>query len=88
MDDPTRFFFEPDSSEVRVFAVADGLGGHSSGEVASQFVLSGWLGRGWLGGGFGTVSWGDHPGRPQGSVRRLQWGSGLPGMGATWPAWS
>ena len=40
MADPVKFSSPPDSSEVRVFAVADGLGGHSSGEVASQFALS------------------------------------------------
>jgi protein phosphatase len=40
MDEPIEFSFAPDSSEVRVFALADGLGGHSSGEVASQFALS------------------------------------------------
>ena len=40
MADPVKFSSPSDSSEVRVFAVADGLGGHSSGEVASQFALS------------------------------------------------
>ena len=40
MDDPVKFSFTPDSLELRLFAVADGLGGHSSGEVASQFALS------------------------------------------------
>jgi protein phosphatase len=40
MVDPVKFSSPAGSSEVRVFAVADGLGGHASGEVASQFVLS------------------------------------------------
>lgn len=40
MVEPIRFSYSLDLSTVRVFAVADGLGGHSSGEVASQFVLS------------------------------------------------
>jgi len=39
MDDTIGFTFESDSSAVRVFALADGLGGHSSGELASQFAL-------------------------------------------------
>lgn len=40
MVEPLRMSFECSSSTPCVFALADGLGGHSSGEVASQFVLS------------------------------------------------
>ena len=40
MDDPVKFSFTSDSLELRLFAVADGLGGHASGEVASQFALA------------------------------------------------
>lgn len=37
---PATFSFAPGAPGTRVFALADGLGGHSSGEVASQFALS------------------------------------------------
>lgn len=37
---PARFSFAPGAHGTKVFALADGLGGHSSGEVASQFALS------------------------------------------------
>jgi protein phosphatase len=40
MEGPADFSFANGRNDVRVFAVADGLGGHSSGEVASQFALS------------------------------------------------
>ncbi len=40
MGGPVKFSFTPASSEHPIFAVADGLGGHSCGEVASQFALS------------------------------------------------
>lgn len=40
MVEPLQMSFEGPSSTPCVFALADGLGGHSSGEVASQFVLS------------------------------------------------
>ena len=40
MVDPLQMSFECSTSTPCVFALADGLGGHSSGEVASQFVLS------------------------------------------------
>ncbi len=40
MDEPIGFSFSAGSPQLRVFAVADGLGGHSSGEVASQFALA------------------------------------------------
>jgi protein phosphatase len=35
-----QFSFDHGDKGIRVFAVADGLGGHSSGEVASQFALA------------------------------------------------
>ena len=37
---PATFSFALGPPITRVFALADGLGGHSSGEVASQFALS------------------------------------------------
>jgi serine/threonine protein phosphatase PrpC len=40
MGEPVPFSSGSDPSGIRVFALADGLGGHSSGDVASQFVLS------------------------------------------------
>lgn len=40
MNEPTGFSFSTASPRLRIFAVADGLGGHSSGEVASQFALA------------------------------------------------
>ena len=40
MHGPARFSVAPGALGTRVFALADGLGGHCSGEVASQFVLS------------------------------------------------
>lgn len=40
MASPFRMTVECGSSSPCVFAVADGLGGHSSGEFASQFLLS------------------------------------------------
>jgi protein phosphatase len=40
MVEPVKVSSTTNASENRVFAVADGLGGHSSGEVASQFVIS------------------------------------------------
>lgn len=40
MVEPLQMTFECSSSIPCIFALADGLGGHSSGEVASQFVLS------------------------------------------------
>lgn len=40
MPGPARFSVAPGSLGTSVFALADGLGGHSSGEVASQFALS------------------------------------------------
>jgi serine/threonine protein phosphatase PrpC len=40
MSEPAPFSAGSDPSGIRVFALADGLGGHSSGDVASQFVLS------------------------------------------------
>jgi serine/threonine protein phosphatase PrpC len=40
MTEPIRFSFVPGSLGTTIFALADGLGGHSSGEVASQFALS------------------------------------------------
>lgn len=40
MDRAATFSFERDEKCLRLFAVADGLGGHASGEVASQFALS------------------------------------------------
>lgn len=40
MDEPIGFSSSAGSPRLRVFAVADGLGGHSSGEVASQFALA------------------------------------------------
>lgn len=40
MIEPLRMSFECSSSNPSVFALADGLGGHSSGETASQFVLT------------------------------------------------
>ena len=40
MSEPVRFSFPAELNGTRVFDLADGLGGHSSGEVASQFALS------------------------------------------------
>ena len=40
MDEPIGFSIAVEPSGVRIFALADGLGGHSSGELASQFALS------------------------------------------------
>ncbi len=40
MLEPVAFSCKGGSSVTRLFAVADGLGGHSSGEVASQFALA------------------------------------------------
>ena len=40
MVDPIRFSVNTNPSSAPLFALADGLGGHSSGDVASQFVLS------------------------------------------------
>jgi PPM family protein phosphatase len=37
---PERFSFASGTPRTMVFALADGLGGHSAGEVASQFALS------------------------------------------------
>jgi serine/threonine protein phosphatase PrpC len=40
MAGPARFSVALEAFGTRIFALADGLGGHSSGEVASQFALS------------------------------------------------
>ncbi len=40
MVEPLRMSFECSSSAPCVFSLADGLGGHASGEVAGQFVLA------------------------------------------------
>lgn len=40
MVEPLRMSFDCSSSAPSVFALADGLGGHASGETASQFVLA------------------------------------------------
>ena len=40
MSGPVSFVSGSDPTAPRVFALADGLGGHSSGEVASQLALS------------------------------------------------
>ena len=40
MESPALFSIALEESGKRLFALADGLGGHSSGEVASQFSLS------------------------------------------------
>lgn len=40
MGQATRFSSPDGAKGIRIFAVADGLGGHASGEVASQFALS------------------------------------------------
>jgi len=39
-DQPVRVPLSPSPHGIRIFAVADGLGGHLSGEMASQLVLS------------------------------------------------
>jgi serine/threonine protein phosphatase PrpC len=40
MIEPLRMSFDGSSTAPRVFSLADGLGGHASGETASQFVLA------------------------------------------------
>ncbi len=42
MEEPVALITGPHPSGVHVFALADGLGGHSSGDIASQFVLT-WI---------------------------------------------